>query len=97
MALATVVLCEASTFNVTQLASFASHDAFDHLNLMRWSSSAFGLPIPQKFVGGMLGGAGVVLVPYLSQALSVELHEQLPSLLGRFSELRQALVESRRG
>jgi len=96
MALGTIVLSAGSSFNVTRLASFASHEAFDNINLTRWASCPTGLPIPQKLLPGMTGGSGVVLVPYLSDTLATEMREQLPSLLGRLDQLRLDVLEPHR-
>jgi hypothetical protein len=93
IALTAYVLRHSARYHVTQLASFASHLAFDQLNLTRWGKCPLGYPLPNSVLGGMLGGGGVIIVPYLCDALSGMMHSNLPALLQRFDSLRLEAVE----
>lgn len=96
IALSSVVLRHAPEYHVTQLASFASHMAFDALNLTRWAHSPDGFPLPESVARGLQGGGGVLLVPFLAEQVESVLSHNLSSLVERVGQLFGALVAPHR-
>jgi hypothetical protein len=96
IALSAMVLREAASFHVTQLASFASHAAFDQLNLSRWANTPCGLLMPGDVAAGMLTGGGVIIVPYLAEQLLGLMSANMDGLLSRVEDLRGSEVEPKR-